>query len=442
MQARLLQTDAFRLAAIYTAVFALTMAAIGFSVTVITREALRGQILRFSGADNAAVQSGYRGGKVHEAIEVVQQRMSAPGASDYFLLQQDGQAIAGNLPPMKARPGAHALNLPSGHIILGSGQTIVPGLFVFSGSDLSRVNDVEDRIRATLLWLFLLGLVLAAASGFAVSRAFLRRTDAMAKACRAIMDGNLKARIPVRGARDEMDRLAATINEMLDRIAALMENLRQVTNDIAHDLRTPVTQLRHELEAALAGPASVHAAAINGAIRKTDQMLELFAALLRIAQIEGGARRAAFARLDMRDVLASLAGTFDAVAEESGHKLVVGPLAGAPVRGDRALLVQLFANLIENAIIHTPEGTRISLELLQPAPGQVAVTVSDDGPGVPAGEHARLLRPLYRREASRGTPGYGLGLALAAAIADLHAASLTIEPLERGFSVRLVFPAA
>jgi signal transduction histidine kinase len=442
VRTRLFQTDAFRLAAIYTAVFALTMAAIGFSVTVLTRDALRGQILRFAGADNAAVQSGYRGGNVREAIEVVQQRMSAPGASDYFLLQQNGRAIAGNLPPMTDQPGIRALRAPDGHTILGMSQAMAPGLFAFSGSDLSRVNDVESRILSTMLWLFLLGLVAAAASGFLVSRAFLRRSDAMAKACRAIMDGDLKARIPLRGTRDEMDRLAAIINEMLDRIATLMGNLRQVTNDIAHDLRTPVTHLRHGLESALSEPPSTHAAAIDIAIRKTDEMLELFAALLRIAQIEGGARRAAFATLDLQEALTSLGDTFGAVAEEAGHKLSVGPLSTATIRGDRALLVQLFANLIENAIVHTPEGTRIRLDLFQPNPGQVSVIVSDNGPGVPPEEHERLLRPLYRREASRGTPGHGLGLALVAAIADLHAASLKIEPLERGFSVHLTFAAA
>ena len=442
MRARFLHTDAFRLAAIYTAIFALTVAVLGFSVMFITRDALRTQILQFAGADNAAVQSGYQTAMVREAVEVVQQRMSAPGASDYFLLQQGGRTIAGNLPPMAEQTGIHELAGPGGHVILGMGQKVAPGLYVFSGSDLSRVHAAENRILATMLWLFLLALLVAAGSGFLVSRAFLRRSDAMARACRAIMDGDMKARIPLRGTQDELDRLAATINEMLDRIAALMENLRQVTNDIAHDLRTPVTHLRHGLEQALhdcAAPGD-YAAALEAAIRKSDEMLDLFAALLRIAQIEGGARRAAFAPMDLKEVLAGLREMFGAVAEESGHSLQICEMPAAVIRGDRALVVQLFANLIENAVLHTPAGTAITVTLTL-AGDRARVVVGDNGPGVPEADHQKLFRRLYRRESSRTYPGYGLGLSLVLAVAELHGASPRILVDRRpGLWIELGFP--
>lgn len=444
MRTRLLHTDAFRLAAIYTAIFAITIAVLGASVTVITRDALREQILQFARADNAAVRSGYQTAKIHEAVEVVQQRMSAPGASDYFLLQQHGRAIAGNLPPMSIGDGDREFTGPGGHAILGAGELIAPDLFAFSGSDLSRVHAAESRILVTMLWLFLAALVVAAASGFLVSRAFLQRSDAMARACRAIMDGDMKARIPLRGTEDELDRLAGTINEMLDRIAALMENLRQVTNDIAHDLRTPVTHLRQRLERAKDESDSIaeYDAALDTAIEKTDEILALFSALLRIVQIEDGSRRAAFARIPLAPLLDQLREIFTPVAESAGHTLTIEAQGNAAIRGDRMLLVQLFSNLIENAIIHTPAGTRIRLRLAQPHQGEVCVVVSDDGPGVPREEHGKLFQRLYRREASRTRPGYGLGLALVAAVAELHGACVDIEPATKGFCVRVTFDAA
>jgi signal transduction histidine kinase len=293
-----------------------------------------------------------------------------------------------------------------------------------------------------MLGLFAAAILLAVAGGALVSRSFLRRTDAMAKACRGIMDGNLKLRLPVRGTKDELDRLAETINEMLFRIAALMQNLSQVSNDIAHDLRTPVTHLRHRLERARAESKTTedHGVALEAAIAKADEILGLFTALLRIAQIEGGARRAAFAPLELDALLVQMREIFEPVADEAGHILQLSVTGTAIIRGDRQLLVQLFSNLIENAIVHTPAGTCISLSLTV-AEGRAVVRVSDDGPGVPREEHEKLFRRLYRREASRTQPGYGLGLSLATAIAELHGAAIRIlDGAGPGLTVEISFP--
>lgn len=422
---RFLHTDAFRLAAAYTVIFSLSVVALGFSTLWIARDALDGQILQFARADIAAIQNGFESEQIPEAVEVIDQRLSAPGASDYFLLQRRGRAIAGNHGPIAIQTGVVRLT-EKDRTILGVGQMLAPDLYVFCGSDLARVSATESRILNTMLWLFAAALLVAAAGGTVISRAFLRRSDAMAKACRAIMDGDMKARIPLRGTQDEMDRLAATINEMLDRIAMLVENLRQVTNDVAHDLRTPVTHLRHGLERALDQDASGHAAALEEAIRKADEILALFAALLRIAQIEGGARREAFAVLDLKDILTELRGLFEPVAEEAGHRILLQAPASAVIRGDRALIVQLFSNLVENAILHTPPGTTITLSLAS-ADSQAHVLVGDDGPGVSRAERRKLFRRFYRGEASRTRPGHGLGLSLVAAIAELHGATLTLR---------------
>ena len=442
VQIKFLQTEGFRLSAIYAGVFVLSVTVLGAIVLVITGQAFRDQIVQFSRVDIAAVRDGYRSEGMPEAREVISQRMAAPAASDFFLLQKNGGRVAGNLPPMAARTGITELVLP-GSRILGVGEYLGPGLYVFSGSDLSRLDSVHARILHVLIWLFGGALVLAVLGGALVSRSFLRRTDAMTRACRAIMDGNLKTRIPIRGAQDELDRLAITINEMLSRIASLMENLRQVTNDIAHDLRTPVTHLRHRLERARGDSTTVaeYDEALKTATAKADEILALFAALLRIAQIEGGARRAAFAHVDLRALLQQLGDIYGAVAEDCGHRMVIENPPTMHIRGDRQLLVQLFSNLIENAIVHTPPGTEVRVTVAM-ADDTVTVIVNDTGPGVPAEEHDKLFRRLYRREASRTTPGYGLGLALAAAVAELHGAKIHIGEAASGFSVSVSFAVA
>jgi signal transduction histidine kinase len=439
---RLLHNEGFRITAIFVAIFAVSAAAMAVSVLVITDGAFHDQIVQFANADIAAVRDGYNTEGEQEAREVIGQRMAAPGASDFFLLQRDGKRLVGNLAPMAPRTGI--VTFPGSkpqHAILGVATMLAPGLYVFSGSDLYNAYLARTRILRTLTWIFAAALLLAILAGSLVSRSFLSRTDMIAQACRAIMNGDLKTRIPVRGTQDELDRLSQTINTMLDRIAALMENVRQVTNDIAHDLRTPVSHLRHRLERARgqAAPAD-YDKALEAAIAASDDILALFAALLRIAQIEGGGRRAAFAPVDLGELLRQLRDMLGPVADDAHHTLVLSAADSAIIRGDRELLVQLFSNLIENAIVHTPQDTRIVVAL-HLEKGSAVVTVSDDGPGVPPEEHEKLFRRFYRQEASRTRPGYGLGLALAAAITDLHDGDIRILPsTHSGLSVQVSFP--
>lgn len=448
MQNRFLHTEGFRLSALYAGVFALSVVILGGFVLVITNQALRDQIVSSSASDVAAIRNAYASKGLHEAREVVNQLMTGPASSEFYLLQRDGKAVDGNLPPMPARTGAveiAASPATRNHEVLGVGAFLAPGLYAFSGSDTAEMRAVQAHLLHVMLGLFAGAMLLAVAGGGLVSRSFLRRTDAMARTCRDIMDGDLSLRIPVRGTQDELDRLAEAINEMLSRIVALMENLSQVSNDIAHDLRTPVTHLRHRLERARADSKTVdeYGAALEAAIAKADEILGLFAAMLRIAQVEGGARRAAFQRLDLGALLAQMRELFEPVAEEAGHTLRLTEERGAGeaiIRGDRQLLTQLFSNLIENAIVHTPPGTCIALSLTV-AQGCAVARVSDDGPGVPREEHERLFRRLYRREASRTQPGYGLGLSLAAAVAELHGAAIRIlEDAGPGLSVEIAFP--
>lgn len=445
MQIRFIRTEGFRLSALFTAVFAWSFIILIAVVLVITNRALRDQILSFSSANIAAIHGGYASAGAHEAREVIQQLRAAPASSGFYLLQQDGKVLEGNLPAMIPRVGTVEISFSSrgqSYQVLGSGAFLAPGVYVFSGSDTTRLRAVQAHILNVMLGLFAAAMLVAVVGGMLVSRSFLRRTDAMAKACHDIMAGNLALRIPKRGSGDALDRLAEAINEMLLRIAALMENLSQVSNDIAHDLRTPVTHLRHRLERAQAESetAEEYRLALDTAIAKADEILRLFAALLRIAQIEGGARRAAFVSVDLGAMLAQMRELLEPVADEAGHILHLPAAGRAVIRGDRQLLIQLFTNLIENAIVHTPPGTNIWLSLI-PKEGLALVQVRDDGPGVPREEHERLFRRLYRREASRSHPGYGLGLSLASAIAELHGAAIRIADDGRpGLTVEISFP--
>jgi signal transduction histidine kinase len=442
---RFLRTEGFRLSAIYAGVFALSVVILGALVLVTTNQALRDQIVAFSSSDIAAIRDGYASEGIPEASEVMHQLMAGPGSRGFYLLQKDGKVLDGNAPAMPAHAGPTQTVFSTGgrdHEVLGVGAFLAPGLYAFAGSDTTELHAVQSHILKVMLLLFAGAMLLAVAGGSLVSWSFLRRTDAMARACRDIMDGDLKRRIPVRGTQDELDRLAETINEMLSRIAALMENLSQVSNDIAHDLRTPVTHLRHRLERARGDSKTVedYRDALEAAITKADEILGLFAALLRIAQIEGGARRAAFAPLELGQLLEQLRQLFEPVADEAGHVLQLDGSGNEMVRGDRQLLIQLFSNLIENAIVHTPPGTNIVLSLRRAA-GHAVVAVRDDGPGVPRDEHERLFRRLYRREASRSQPGYGLGLSLAMAIAELHGATIRIQDgIKPGLTVEVSFP--
>ncbi len=223
-----------------------------------------------------------------------------------------------------------------------------------------------------------------------------------------------------------------------------MEGLKQVSNDIAHDLRTPLSRLKQRLEAVQQEETASredYEAAVSDALEQANTALATFSALLRIAQIESGSRRANFAELDLSALLDQLAMTYAPVAEDLDRSLAARIEPGIGLRGDRELLTQLFVNLIENALRHTPAGTRIELALARDGTDLLA-EVSDDGPGIPAAEREKVFRRFYRLETSRSTPGSGLGLSLVGAVAALHGIEITVGDNRPGLKVVLRFPEA
>jgi signal transduction histidine kinase len=257
------------------------------------------------------------------------------------------------------------------------------------------------------------------------------------------MEGDLSARIPVRGTHDEIDQLIASLNAMLGRIQQLMDGLRQVSSDIAHDLRTPLGRLRQHLEDARerAKTTADYDTATEAAIVEADELLETFSALLRIAQVEAGAQKSAFAELDLSALARSVGEAYQPAAEDSGHKLDIRIVDGVRLTGDRQLLAQMISNLVENALRHTPVGSTVSLALCRTAAG-FAIEVSDNGPGIPEPERGKVFDRFYRLDRSRSTAGSGLGLALVKAIAGLHGLSIELTDRRPGLGVVVTGPAA
>jgi signal transduction histidine kinase len=263
-----------------------------------------------------------------------------------------------------------------------------------------------------------------------------RRLQAIAGTAEAIIGGDMERRIPVGPRNDEFDRLARSLNAMLERIAGLLDNVRQVSSDVAHDLRTPLARLRNQLETGLAGDRS---GVVADAIRRVDELLSLFAAILRIAEVESGNIRALFGRVDLSALLRELAESFAPAMADQGHELSWSVDPGLVTHGDRELIAQAVINLLDNAQRHTPKGTGIRLAL-HAADGRVRLSVADKGPGVPVSDRELIVRRFTRLDQSRTTPGHGLGLNLVAAVARLHSAGLDFEDNRPGLVVTLDFP--
>ncbi len=316
------------------------------------------------------------------------------------------------------------------------------GYHLLVGRDVATRVQLRRMLTEAILWAILIVVVLGGLGAAVVHRTLQRMLAHISRTTSAIGRGDLSQRVALTGRGDEFDRLAETINDMLERIGRLMDGVRQVSNAIAHDLRTPITRARTRLEDALVhaqGEADLRAA-IERAVADLDAIVRVFQAILRIAEIESGARRSAFAPLDLTQLLTDLAEFYEAVAEERGLRLTVEVAEGLTLFGDRDMIQQAIANLLDNALKYSPPGETIELRAWTANTGEIVVMVSDHGPGIPPEERARVVERFYRGEAARSTPGAGLGLALAQAIAELHEGRLEFGDNHPGLSVRLVFP--
>ena len=448
---RLFNTTSFKLAALFALIFGISTMAVGAFVYVNVKSALNDQEKTRIQADALALKGEYNNGGMRDMMAAIHERQhdKIAGGLDYSLFKSNGERLYGNMPKQVLKPGWKRMlgppdgDEPPGQLerLLVFRQPLSSDLWLVVGDDVGRLGQLSNDFLRVFGIGLLLALTLAAVGGAAVSFTFLQRIDSITRTAEAIIEGDIGRRISLGGSGDDLDRLANTLNRMLDRIGLLMETLRHVSTDIAHDLRTPLGHLRSVLDDARERAYDVdqYRVAVDRAVSETDTILETFSAILRIAQIESGSRRAGFRRIDLSSIISDAVQTFAPTALEYGHVFISDVEAGLQIVGDPELITQLIANLIDNAIRHTPNGASIWVRLL--AKGDtVVLEVSDNGAGVPPGERDKIFNRFYRGEASRTTPGNGLGLSLVSAVAGLHRAMVVVLDNEPGLTIQIEFP--
>ena len=447
----LFRSAGVRLAAGYAAMFGLSALVLVGVLWSATLTLLNSQVDAAIQADALGLAEQWQEGGPPALLATIDQRLAGNVDNDaiYMVIDAAGRRVAGNLsswPVAVAKTGPvyeirvkrkgvetlarlHRYALPSGYSLL-------------VGRDVAPRASLRELLTRTLAWALLLIALLSIGGAVAIQRLFRRMLRHVSETAASISAGDLSRRVRMSGRGDEFDRVAETINDMLDRIGRLMDGVREVSNAIAHDLRTPITRARARLEDAAghAGTADELRVTIDRAITDLDGITAVFQALLRISEIEAGARRSAFTTFDLTPLLHDLAELYAAVAEERGLRLEARFDPSLPVRGDRELIQQAVANLLDNALKFSPPGCAVRMSGTA-GPGLLSLGVADEGPGIPEADVRRATERFFRGESARHTPGFGLGLTLVRAVAQLHDGALTLESGDPGLRAVLTLPA-
>lgn len=435
------------LTAIFLAAFIAATVLTGLAVYRATQATIAELVDRRIASLSGDLAAASRHSGTAELIEQVETLTGERDTGDLGLMltTANGHVLAGNVRLTRPLPGGFStVDASLGIKGLSHGRAFVRP--IGNGLILTIVAETEpfDNYNAERLRIYLFGfgsIILVVVAGIATFGLIIgRRIVAMRRTVEAIVEGDMARRVPVDGSDSAFDQQARAFNRMLDRIAALMAEIGNVSNDIAHDLRTPLARLRGRLDA-LAQRAGGGAIAddLEAATEDADQLLAMFAAILRIAEIEGGARRAGFERVDLGALAHHVATTMQPVAAEKGQRLDEVAHSRLPVLGDRQLLAQALINLAENAIRHSPEGAHIRIAA-HAGEDRAIVTVSDDGPGIAEDARALALRRFGRLDHSRSGAGHGLGLPLVEAILRLHGGTMRLEDAGPGLRVVLELP--
>ncbi len=440
-----------RFAVIYAAIFGLSACGLAFSLWYSTVGLLERQAQVAVRNDASALGDHFDVGGTAALAMAIKARLAENADNDaiYLLIDPFGNRVVGNLDRWPdgldqsdfwyerpvSRQGVRSVALLRAYQLADGGQLLV-------GRDVRAPAELRHVLSNGLLWalgcMFLLGLL-----GAVIIRSLLRRMIRnIATTTRAIARGDLTQRVSKSGDGDEFDELAEVINDMLDRITRLMDGVREVSNSIAHDLRTPITRARTRLE-----DASLHArsetelrSAIDRATSDLDGIVAVFQALLRIAEIEAGTRRSAFAAFDMERLLVDIDELYRAVAEERGFTFDAGIEAVLPILGDRDLIQQAIMNLLDNAFKFSSGNAVIEFKARW-FENSIEVLIADHGPGIADADRERATERFYRAETARQTPGTGLGLALVVAIVQLHGGTLRLEDNQPGLRAMIILPA-
>jgi len=463
---KLIRTTAFRLTLVYLLLFALFAASLLGYFAWNTRRLITEQITTTVNAEIGEVTDIYTRRGLHGLVRTIENRALRPGANLYLVTTPTGQAVAGNVGSLA--PGVMASQGWSetayrrldeqdsrDHRALVYVSELTSGFRLLIGRDLEERQRLFGIVAKAANWSLLVVVVLGLGGGIFVARRVLRRIDAMTGTTQRIMAGDLSGRLPVGRSGDELDRLAENLNAMLERIEALMMGLKEVSDNIAHDLKTPLTRLRNRAEEALAksGSEADYRSALERTIEESDGLIRTFNALLMIARAESGQARGNMDDFDAADVARGIQELYEPLAEDSGMSLCV-KTAAAPVHGNRELMSQALANLVENAIKYgkplpsiqplgggaVGDANEILIEARRDG-ASVLLSVTDHGPGIPEADRSHAVERFVRLEASRTQPGSGLGLSLASAVATLHGGELRLGDNNPGLTATLAMPA-
>jgi signal transduction histidine kinase len=465
---KLIRTTAFRLTLVYLSLFALFAASLLGYFAWNTRRLINEQIATTVNAETGELLESFGRRGLRGLVFNIENRALRPGANLYLATTPAGQAIAGNVGSLA--PGVMgALGWSetayrrldeqdsADHRALVRVTELPGGFRLLIGRDLEERHRLFAIVAKAAQWSLLIVVVLGLGGGVFVSRRVLRRIDAMTGTAQRIMAGDLSGRLPVGRSGDELDRLAENLNAMLERIEALMVGLKEVSDNIAHDLKTPLTRLRNRAEDALAKSASEaeYRTALERTIEESDGLIRTFNALLMIARAESGQARDNMDDFDAADVASGIYELYEPLAEEGGMSLHVKAVS-TPLHGNRELIGQALANLVENAIKYgkpvaaaqplsagavAGSGSKEILIEARRDGDQVALSVTDHGPGIPEADRKHAVERFVRLEASRTQPGSGLGLSLASAVATLHGGELRLADAHPGLTATLAIPA-
>jgi signal transduction histidine kinase len=454
---KLIRTTAFRLTLVYLLLFALFAASLLGYFAWNTRRMITEDITSNVNAEVQEVSDIYSRRGLRALVFTIENRALRPGSNLYLVATPTGQAVAGNVgslsPGILAQTGWQETvyrrldeQEAANHRALVRVSELSGGFRLLIGRDLEERRRLFGIVASAAQWSVFVVILLGLGGGIFVARRVLRRIDAMTGTTQRIMAGDLSGRLPVGRSGDELDRLAENLNAMLERIEALMAGLKEVSDNIAHDLKTPLTRLRNRAEEALASASGEFAyrAALERTIEESDALIRTFNALLMIARAESGQARDNMQEFDAAEIARGIQELYEPLAEDSGLALTV-EAAPAPLHGNRELVGQALANLVENAIKYgkpSPGGESAVVISASRDSDHVRLSVRDHGPGIAEPDRKHAVERFVRLEASRTLPGSGLGLSLASAVATLHGGTLTLDDAQPGLRATLTFPAA
>ncbi len=451
LRASLLRSSTLRFALICIALFSGGVFALFGYVYWSTASFVQAWSDRAIAAEYAVLLQDYdRGG--HDALAASISWRIAERRQERYLLADDSFArVVGDLDawPKLGRDGAGFMDFTGAAAdpqsrppnIRAKFGALPDGYHLLVGHNTDELGQLVAAIKTSFVGAIVLMFTLAGAASLSVSRRTVGRIEAINATTREIMRSGLSSRIPVRGTKDEWDQLSENLNSMLDRIEKLMQEIKQVSDNIAHDLRTPLSRMRGHLERASrqGRDADAAQALVRDTISELDSVLMLFSAILRIARLEAHEGAGAFRMIDLSKIASEVAELFDAAAEAKGGHVELVAVRPVWTTGDRDLLFDALANLVDNALKHGSGGGEVKIEVLRRGDCPV-LSVCDHGPGIPADELKHVLKRFYRLERSRSAPGNGLGLSLVAAVAQLHGAELQMSGNRPGLRVELRFP--